>query len=59
MTKEEAAQIAATITGPYLEMWREAFAVLDPQKTVMVDPATHDVHIVSPAHQFEEAGGEN
>jgi hypothetical protein len=32
MTRDEAVKIAATITGPYLEMWKGAFAVLDPAR---------------------------
>ena len=56
MTKTEAIQIASTFSTPYL--WREAFSVLDPGKTVLVDPATRAVHI-GPANHFEEAGGEN
>ena len=40
MTKDEAARIASTIEGPYLELWKQAFAVLDPGKTVLADPAT-------------------
>ena len=58
MTKDEAAQIARTITGAYLELWKQAFSVLDPKKTVLVDPATRAVHI-GPANHFEAAGGEN
>ena len=58
VTKAEAVQIAATIEGPYLEMWKEAFAMFDPQKTVMIDPSTGDLHL-GPADHFEEAGGEN
>ena len=58
MTRDEAVKIAATITGPYLEMWKGAFAVLDPGKTVLIDPATRDIHL-GPADHFEKAGGEN
>ena len=39
--------------GPYLEMWQKVFAdAFDPEKTVMIDPATGDVHVYRPSCDF-------